>query len=424
LSLTRGQVEYIYIEALPERSEAVTVKLLQRGFLLFIGLLALLIWHAQPGYGQSTGLVINQVGLSQAQGTTYLTVILNTEEQPKITPVADRQNPQLLIDFPRAKVSHVPLVQGGDQQMVKRVRTSAMPGGNGVRIILDLVPGRPYSYWRSNRNTRGGYQFMVGITPDSRTSTTYAANAPTAGSSQGTAAGPAPATTYDSERESAASGETGGSSYGESSRYTGSSEYSSPASGEMAEIARLMPAAGPVLGFLEKEGFTAQRDSKGQGGVGQKFTLASSRYPNLSVKAEQIPTKANGPPNINIITLSTDKLSDSDADKYRQMIHWDMATIKKHYEDIGDYYDDGLKPLRIRLRERSRAVVLRDYEFYQKFLEAAVPQKPGLTEQVKKHIQEKANKRLEGAQYTESDNPLVILDMVDFYKLRVYYIGR
>ena len=101
-----------------------------------------------------------------------------------------------------------------------------------------------------------------------------------------------------------------------------------------------------------------------------------------------------------------------------------MAKIKSHYEDIGDYYDDGLKPLRIRLRERSKAIVLRDYEFFKKFLEVAVPQKPDLPEKIKKHAEEKANKRLEGAHYTESENPLVIMDMVDFYTLKVYYIGR
>jgi hypothetical protein len=76
------------------------------------------------------------------------------------------------------------------------------------------------------------------------------------------------------------------------------------------------------------------------------------------------------------------------------------------------------------LRERSKAIVLRDYEFFQQFLAAAVPQKPELADNIKKHVQEKANKRLEGAQYTESENPLVIFDMVDFYTLRVYFIGR
>jgi hypothetical protein len=192
----------------------------------------------------------------------------------------------------------------------------------------------------------------------------------------------------------------------------------------MGEIARLMPAAGPVLGFLEQQGWSVQKDSSGRSGGSQKNLLASSRYPNLSIKAEHIPTRMSGSPGINIITLSTDKMADSDADKYRQMVKWDMATIKKHYEDIGDYYDDGLKPLRIRLRERSKGMVLRDYEFYQKFLEAAVPQKPELPEKIKKHLQDRVNKRLEGAQYTESENPLVIMDMVDFYTLRVYYIGR
>ena len=401
------------------------MKLLQRGFLLLIGISAFLIWHAQPGFGQGGGLVISQVGLSQAQGTTYVTIILNNTEQPKITPVADRQSPQLLIDFPKARVSNVPLVQAGDQQLVKRVRTSSLPGGNGVRITLDLVPGRPYSYWRSNRAARGGYQFMVGITPDTRTSTTYSASSPATPPTQEPPEASTPARTYDSERESTAATESGGSSYGESSGNSGSSEYQRPSSGEMGEIARQMPAAaGPVLGFLEQQGWSVQRDATGRGGLSQKYILASSKYPNLSVKIEHIPTKAAGSPGINIIALSTDNLKDSDADKYREMMRWDMATIKKHYEDLGDYYDDGLKPYRIRLRERSKAIVLRDYDFYQKFLQAAVSQKPDLAEKIKKHVQERANKRLEGSQYTESNNPLVIMDMTDFYTLRVYYIGH
>ncbi len=53
-----------------------------------------------------------------------------------------------------------------------------------------------------------------------------------------------------------------------------------------------------------------------------------------------------------------------------------------------------------------------------------MPQQPQLSDKVQKHVQEKVNKRLEGAQYTESENPLVIMDMVDFYTLRVYFVGR
>ena len=399
------------------------MKLRQRSFLILIVILIIsAIWQPQKSYSQSPGLVISQVGLSQTQGTTFLTMILNQAEQPKIQPVADRQAPQLLIDFPKAKVANVPVRQAGDQKLVKQVRTAALPGGGGVRIIVELMPGQPYSYWRSSRpGARGAYQYIVGIKPDSPVKETPAASFPTASRTDDAVP---PSRTYPSERESTTATEGERSSYGETGNYSGSSEYQRPSAGEMGEIARLIPAAGPLLGFLQQQGWVVQKDSTGRGGASQKFLLESSRYPNLSIKIEHIKTRAAGSPGINLVALSTDKIQDSDADKYREMKRWDMAKIKSRYEDIGDYYDDGLKPLRERLRERSRAAVLRDYEFFQKFLEVAVPQKPDLPEKIKRHTQEKANKRLEGAQYTESENPLVIMDMVDFYTLRVYYIGK
>jgi AMIN domain len=400
------------------------LKLSQGSCLIIIVILtSWLVWQPQTCYSQGNSLVISQVGLSQTQGVTLLTMILNRSEQPKITPVLDRQAPELLIDFPNAKVANVPGSQAGDQQLVKKVRTAALPGGGGVRIIVELMPGKPYSYWRSGRaGARGAFQYIVGIKPDSAAGETYSTGS---AATRGAGEAAPPPRTYTYERESTPRTEEERPSSGESSSYSGSSEYQRPTAGEMGEIARLMPAAaGPALGFLQQQGWSVQKDTSGRGGASQKFLLASSRYPNLSVKIEHIPTRAAGSPAIDVIAVSTDKLADSDADKYRQMIRWDMAKIKSHYEDIGDYYDDGLKPLRIRLRERSKAVALRDYEFFQKFLEAAVPQKPDLPEKIKKHLQDKANKRLEGAQYTESENPLVIMDMVDFYTLRVYYIGR
>ncbi len=409
------------------------MKLRRRDFLLIFGILAgWIFWQPQLSYGQNNDLLISRVGLSQAQGTTFLTMILSRAAQPKIQPVTDRQAPQLLIDFPKGRVFNVPTVQAGDQQLIKQVRTVALPGGDGVRIILDLIPGRPYTFWRSSKDgSRGGYQYMVGIRPDSQgcggSTPGLVVDRQPSTVTQETAEAPSPPRTHASERESTPPASEESTSSGESSRASAaSSEYRRPTSGEMGEIARLMPAAGPALGFLEQKGWSVQKDSAGRGGSpgSQKFLLASSRYPNLSITIEHIPTRAAGSPGINIIALSTDKLADSDADKYRQMVHWDMAKIKSHYEDIGDYYDDGLKPLRIRLRERSKAIVLRDYEFYKEFLEAAVPQKPELPEKIKKHVQDKANKRLEGAQYTESENPLVIMDMVDFYTLKVYFIGR
>jgi hypothetical protein len=400
------------------------VKLRQRDLLLLVGILAgWIFWQPQLGHSQSNDLIITQVGLSQVQGTTYLTMILNRAEQPRIQPVTDRQSPQLFIDFPKARITDVPLVQTGDQQLVKQVRTASLPGGNGVRIIVDLVPDRPYSYWRSSKSgAKGGFQYMVGLKPDSPGSGGYA---PGSAAARGTAA-PSPGPTEPSAPSGSSSPAPEESASDGEGRGTASSEYQRPTSGEMGEIARLMPAAGPALGFLEQKGWRVQKDSSGRSSRpgSQKFLLASSQYPNLSVTAEHIPTKASGSPGINVIAVSTDKLVDSDADKYRQMVRWDLQKIKSHYEDIGDYYDDGLKPLRLRLRERSKAIVLRDYDFFKQFLEAAVPQKPELAEKLKKHVQDKVNKRLEGAQYTESENPLTIMDMADFYTLRVYFIGR
>lgn len=381
---------------------------------------------------QSDNLIISRLGLSQTQGTTYLTMILSRPEQPRIQPVVDARAPQLIIDFPKARVFDVPTVQAGDEQLVKQVWTTAIPGEDGVRIVAELVPGRPYTFWRSSRTApRGGYQFVVGIRPDT-------AGGPVAPSPAVTARGkvpptpeagpapppaPAPARSY----EPLPSSPPGtADTPGVSRTRPEEADHRRPTSGTLAEISNLMPGVGPVLEFLERQGWTAQKDSSGRKGSpgSQKFLLSHAQHEMLSITAEHIPTRASSTPGINIITVSTDKLADSDANKYRQMVRWDMATIKKHFEDIGDYYDDGLKPLRLRLRESSKAVFLREFDFLQQFLRAAVPQKPALATQVKKHLDERVNKRLEGAQYTESTNPLVIFDMTDFYKLRVYFIGR
>ncbi len=341
------------------------MKLRLRELLLLFGVLVGFVWQPQLGFGQSNGVIISRVGLSQAHGTTFLTMILSRADQPKIHPVTDRQSPQLLIDFPKAKVFDVPANQPGDQQLVKQVRTVALPGGDGVRIILDLFPGRPYTYWRSSKaGTSGGNQYMIGIKPDPQggegSSPGLVADKRSSAPAQESAPASPPTRNYPSEREPAtppAASEDRASA--ESSRTsTDTSDYRRPTSGPMSEIAQLMPAAGPALGFLEQKGWSVQKNTTGRAGSPgtKKFLLSNSQYPNLSINIEHIPTHAAGSPGINLIALSTDKIADSDADKYRHMVHWDMAAIKKHYEDIGDYYDDGLKPLRLRLREQSKAI--------------------------------------------------------------------
>ncbi len=375
---------------------------------------------------QSDNLIISRLGLSQVQGTTFLTMILSRPEQPTIQPVVDPQAPQLIIDFPQARVFDVPVVQAGDDQLIKQVRTMAIPGGDGVRIVAELVPGRPYTYWRSSRTSpRGGYQFVLGIRPDAAAPPPAATARPALPKIAEPAPAPPPLPTRSYEPGPTAGPRPSGEPQGGPPR-TPEYDYRRPTSGTMAEIYNLMPGAGPVLEFLERQGWNAQKDNAGRKGspASQRFVMTNASHPDLSIAAEHIPTRAGSAPSINIIAVSTDKLADRDADKYRQMVRWDLSTIKKHFEDIGDYYDDGLKPLRIRLRERTKAVFSREFQFLQQFIDAAVPQKPELAAQIKKHLDEKVNKRLEGAQYTESEDPLVIFDMTDFYTLRVYFIGR
>ena len=38
------------------------------------------------------------------------------------------------------------------------------------------------------------------------------------------------------------------------------------------------------------------------------------------------------------------------------------------------------------------------------------------------HVREKVNPRFEGVQYTVSENPLVILNLVDFLYVKVYFL--
>ncbi|MGQ9920571.1 MAG: hypothetical protein ACUVRZ_04490 [Desulfobacca sp.] len=378
---------------------------------------------------QSDNLIISRLGLSQVQGTTLLTMILSRPAQPSIQPLADPQTPQLIIDFPQARVFDVPLVQAGDEQLVKQVRTMAIPGGDGVRIVLELVPGRAYTFWRVSRVApRGGYQFVLGIRPDAAAGPPAPPPSetarPTVPRTPAPATAPPPSPPY--EPGPTASPRSAAPPEAVAQPRTPTYDYRRPTSGPMSEIANLMPDAGPVLEFLERQGWTAQKDNAGRKGSpgSQRFLLTNAAHPDLSVVAEHVPTKASNIPGVNVIALSTDRLADPDAQKYRQMVRWDLATIRKHFEDIGDYYDDGLKPLRIRLRERAKAAFLREFDFLQQFLLAAVPQKPELAAQIRKHLDERVNKRLEGAQYTESANPLVIFDLTDFYTIRVYFLGR
>jgi hypothetical protein len=98
-----------------------------------------------------------------------------------------------------------------------------------------------------------------------------------------------------------------------------------------------------------------------------------------------------------------------------------FAEIRKDHEDIGDFFDDTLKPYRVKLREETKALVLRSPQVFQNFLNLAT-RNPTVTEKVMGHIREKVNQRFEGVQYTELENPLVLLSLVDFLYVRVYFL--
>jgi len=120
--------------------------------------------------------------------------------------------------------------------------------------------------------------------------------------------------------------------------------------------------------------------------------------------------------------LTNDSLRGETAEKYRNMRQWSFAKIKQSFEDIGDFFDDALKPLRVKLRQETKDLALRDAKVFQTFLQRACPQKPQLSQKFMQHVNEKVNQRFEGVQYTLSENPLVILNMVDFLYLKVFFL--
>ena len=51
--------------------------------------------------------------------------------------------------------------------LVQQVLTETASPGGGVRIILDLFPEKPYTYWKQSRPGAGGQTlFILGLKPD------------------------------------------------------------------------------------------------------------------------------------------------------------------------------------------------------------------------------------------------------------------
>ena len=370
---------------------------------LCMGLMA----AAGAAWGQSAGVEVRRVGLSRAEENTMLTVVLSRAAEPRISTRSVGGKPQLVVEFPQARAGRLPTSMAGDDLLVEQVVTESSPAG--VKIVLELFPDQPYKFWRrSSPGAAGQTLFTLGLTPDP--TATQARRTPTPEPRQ------APETPSYSEPEPPPPAPED---------YGIKEERGSVATGSFAELQRLIPKAGPLFQGLQKDGWVVS-DSHTYDRPGQRFSrdfvLTNRQYPELAVKIVNLPANAPTAPSINIVTLTTDNLGGEAANEYRSLRQWSFARIKQKYEDIGDFFDEALKPLRVKLRQETQRLVLRQANVFQTFLQRACPQNPRVAQLAMDHVKEKVNLRFEGVQYTLSENPLVILNMVDFLYVKVFFL--
>lgn len=186
-----------------------------------------------------------------------------------------------------------------------------------------------------------------------------------------------------------------------------------------------MPKARNLLEFLRGEGWTIDEaqsyDRPGQR-FSRGFTLTNRQYPEIAVRIAHLPPNAPAAPTINIIDLSMENLQGEVSNKYRELRQWNFAKIKGKFEDIGDFFDEAMKPLRLEIRKRCQELAIRYSPLITNFLQRAAPRHPKLADEAIADIRKKISPRFEGVQYTLSENPLIILNLVDFLYLRVYFV--
>jgi hypothetical protein len=383
-----------------------------------VGSLLLLFCLAHYAWGGITTVEVRRLGLSKVGENTMLTVVLDRPASPLVTCREVGGIPQVVIDFPRARGASLPTHLEGDESLVRQVVTKKGPGGEGVRIVLDLFPHKPYVYWQKSRHGSAGQTFyLLGLRPDLQT---HLAQTQVATPQAPEPVTPAPEPKAEVEASKPMPETTEAHDYGPQ----GPQANVTP--GSFAELRQLIPQASNLVENLENSGWVvAESHRYDRPGVrmSRDFIITNNRYPALSVKVAYLPANVPDTPNISIIMLTTDNLQSEDATKYQALRRWTFAQIKKKYEDIGDFFDDALKPLRVKLRKETQALALRDAPVFQNFLKLTCPNDPQVIARVMKHIKEKVNPRFKGVQYTVNEKPLVFLNLVDFLYLKVYYIG-
>jgi len=383
-----------------------------------VGSLLLLFCLAHFAWAGITTVEVRRLGLSKVGENSLLTVVLDRPASPLVTCREVGGIPQLVIDFPRARGAQLPTRLGGDESLVRQVVTEKGQGGEGVRIVLDLFPHKPYVYWQKVRPGSGGQSFyLLGLKPDLRT---HLAQTQVTTPPAPQAVIPAPAPKPEVQESESIPEPPKAQDYG----------YREPPAnvtpGSFAELRQLIPQANNLVQYLETSGWVvAESHRYDRPGVrmSRDFIITNNRYPELAIKVAYLPANVPDTPNISIIMLSTDNLQSEDATKYQALRRWTFVQIKKKYEDIGDFFDDALKPLRVKLRKETQAVALRDVAVFQNFLKLTCPNDPQVIARVMKHIKEKVNPRFEGVQYTVNEKPLVFLNLVDFLYLKVFFIG-
>ncbi len=367
------------------------------------------------GWSATGPVQVRRLGLSRVGDYTLLTVVLDRAAEPRIFVGQAPDKPQVVLEFSQAWLGTVPTRMAGDDLLVQQVQTETTPGG--VRITLDLYPGQPYSYWRRSQPAVGRQSlFILGLKTSARAQPQQAAPRQPEGSLE---AGGEP------EREAPQPPAYPSPSGGSGEAYQPAPSSASAVPGGFGELGLLLPKAGGLLQSLRNDGWiisdTHTYDHSGQRNS-RDFTLVNDRYPELDIKILHLPSDAPGTPNINIICLSTDNAKGESESKYQELRQWNFAKIKRHYEDIGDFFEDALKPLRVKIRQDTKAVALKDAAVFQNFLRAASPGDPQVADRVMAHVREKVNPRFEGVQYTVSQNPLIFLNMVDFLYVKVFYL--
>ncbi|MFI5330595.1 MAG: hypothetical protein ACHQ2F_06095 [Desulfobaccales bacterium] len=360
---------------------------------------------------------VRRLGLSRVGENTLLTIVLDRMAEPRITAARTSGKPQLVVEFPQARAARLPTRLEGDDILVEQVATQSAAGG--VRITLDLFPEQPYSFWRQSRPGIGGQTlFILGLKPDT-SGRGLAQMRPPAEPAPTPVAPESPSLPMrEPEYEAPPPAEP------PVEEYKQAAPTGNVVPGSFADLRQLMPRAGALLQSLENDGWSVG-ESHNYDRPGQRqfrdFVLANRKYPELAVKIVYMPANAPGTPNIGIVSLTTDNWSSEAATKYQSLRQWSFGRIKKDYEDIGDFFEDALKPLRVTLREETKSLVLKDAVVFTNFVKAASGS-PQVADKVMSHVREKVNPRFEGVQYTVSENPLIILNQVDFLYVKVYFL--